>query len=219
MSNLIFALLAILASAMIVPQVQATTISLVPHPPKVHVPPPASVSVDIMISDLPTVLAAFDVEVVYDYCPPVWGFACNYLVPAGGSLGDRLGDPDPAANQVVVDASTVDGVFRLIEVSLLDAAELATLQTDAAGNLLDSFRLATLNFVVPGSDGSWEIPLYFRNVTLSDPDGKSIEPVTVVDTSIIVSEPATVSILLLGLAGLMFSAPQRLDLCSAKQYR
>ena len=54
MSNLIFALLAILVSVTIVTPVQATTISLVPHPAKVHVPPPANVSVDIIISDLPT---------------------------------------------------------------------------------------------------------------------------------------------------------------------
>jgi len=113
MSHLIFALLAILVSVTIVTPVQATTISLVPHPAKVHVPPPANVSVDIIISDLPTVLAAFDVEVVYDYCPLTWGFPCDYLVPiSGGSLGDRLGDPSPAANQVVVDASTMDDADR-----------------------------------------------------------------------------------------------------------
>lgn len=151
-------------------------------------------TVDLNISGLasgeaPT-LGGFMLDINYD--PTILAF--DSLV-----FGPYLGDPATSEADISTDAS-VSGVVNFYEVSWLSTSDLDTLQPSI-------FTLATLRFKGL-SEGTSDLGL--ENVVLSDAPGTGTldailndGQVTVAKATTAVPEPATLSLLALGVIGLI----------------
>ena len=144
-----------------------------------------SVGVDVVVSDLGTdLVAAFDLDVLYD--PSV-------LQATSVVFGVHLGDPGLFEAFTDFDLAT-SGLVDFAEVSLLDAAQLAALQTSP-------FPLATLQFDVVGAGAS---TLAFRFDGDNLLYGPTAEPLDVVarDGSVVavVPEPTAALLFAVGFA-------------------
>ncbi|MFM8899396.1 MAG: hypothetical protein ACKOF9_05520 [Burkholderiales bacterium] len=94
------------------------TLSLVPQSPHIH--PQGNLLVDVVVSGLQsggtnTLLGAFDLTVAYDP-------AVLQLLMIGSSLGSGLGNAADTAQTFVTSDSSTAGIFRFLEVSLLEAS-------------------------------------------------------------------------------------------------
>jgi hypothetical protein len=147
--------------------------------------------VDVVVSDLGTdLVAGFDLDVTYD---------ASVLTATGVGFGLNLGDP--AAFEAFTDVIlAIPGTVDFAEVSLLDAAQLAALQTGP------SFTLATLQFDVIGAGVS---PLAYRldaNNLIVGPPGNVLD-VVVRGGSVVAVVPEPTAALLFAV-GVVFAGLQ-----------
>lgn len=188
----------------------APVISVVPQTPRIF--PPGAAVVDINISGLQSggdsiVLGAFDFEVrfnrlIFD--------ASNIVVAWGEGLGS-VANGTAVGTRSVSNINSALSALRLQEVSLLLKDELDALQGD-------TFRLATLGFLVPtammqNAQTSLSAPANF--IVLSDAEGQQIDyvgstPFATIDLRVI-PEPGSMALVMaaLGLLGATRSSRRR----------
>ena len=131
---------------------------------------------------------------------------------AGSSLGDALGDPnDPLQTAKGADAPNA-GAFHFYEVSLLEASSTDCtfcLEPYLQDLQSDGFRLATLHFYAPSTSVSGSYTnITASDVMLSNANGNEISGVTVNNARVVIPEPSTVLLFLIGL-GLLAITMQR----------
>jgi hypothetical protein len=146
-------------------------------------PSPASVvaggtvTMSVLVSSLGDVLGAFDLGVAYD--PAL-------LSPTGVTFGPALGDPG-LFEALTTSSTATPGVFGISEVSLLGAAQLASLQSAY------QFELATLSFV----------GLANGTVSASFAGGALLVSGGANPTPLVIPEPATTLLVALGALALL----------------
>lgn len=210
MGLMILILTSFTAAPVVAGQVQ---ISLVPSSSKIHIGD--NLFVDINISGLQSggvdnLLGAWSLDLHYD---------SNLFVPllvAPAGFGSQLGDTFALEALGTIDIST-PGTIGLSLVSLLSNAELDALQR-GGGNLLDGFRLATVGLFAPldlGYSGG-STALFTSNIVLSDALGNPLAdangvplPVQHLPVGILVPEPATLALVMLGLVGALAPKSRR----------
>jgi hypothetical protein len=144
-----------------------------------------SVGIDVVVSDLGAdLVAAFDLDVLYD---------SSVLQATNVVFGVHLGDPGLFEAFTDFNLAT-SGLVDFAELSLLDAAQLAALQTG-------SFALATLQFDVVGLGASTLAYRFDANNQLYAPTAEALE-VVAHDGSVVgvVPEPTAALLFAVGFA-------------------
>lgn len=147
MKKLLLALSLLSSLAFTSTQVQALALTITPQPEKIHPGDPLIVTVGVTglhspqsaNSQVDSLLGVYSFDLLYD--------PADLWFPLGGSQSHHyLGDP---VSEVLfsIDYLSDPGVIHFAAASLLtDLAALASVQSDASGNLLDSFPLMDFLF-------------------------------------------------------------------------